>query len=196
MKRTLFSFAFVLAFFAMAPVSAHARGEHQTNPEDDIHVMIVPVIGYQSLDRSYPYDHHEGMLTYGARVVVGTYRLAGEGELQYGSASESFASPAISTDTSLLQVRLGARTIVPIIEEFQLIFRAGMQGSHYSNDVSSIDPTTGNSVTASDSPAWQFRPYVGAGVIFYLFKALSLSVEEVYVVDTSWETAFGFRLFI
>jgi hypothetical protein len=188
--KTLASLSFVLVLFA-STLSIASATETERDPADEVHVLIEPVIGYQSLQRDYPIEHKEGMLTYGGRVVVGTYRLAGEFEMQYGSASETFAAPtAVATTSTLLQARLGARTIVPLIQELHLVFRAGMQGFHYSNEV------TIGTTTTTDSPAWQFKPYVGAGVILYMFKALSLSVEEVYVVDTSWETAFGFRLFI
>jgi hypothetical protein len=77
-----------------------------------------------------------------------------------------------------------------LIEEIHLVFRGGLEGYRYSSQIK--DGVT----TVSDSPNWKVEPYVGAGVIFYFFKSLSLSVEEVYVVDTGTETSFGFRLFI
>ena len=171
--------------------SARAQEENtRKDPAEDVHVLIEPVIGYQSLERTYPFAHNQGMLTYGVRLVIGTYRLAGEGEFQYGSATENFSNPTVSDETTFYQARVGARTIVPLIEELHLVFRGGLEGFHYSNAISN------GTTTLTDSPAWKFEPYVGAGVILYMFKALSLSVEEVYVVDTAWETSFGFRLFI
>jgi hypothetical protein len=173
--------------------SAFADENTSENPDDtqQVHLLISPVIGYQTLERTYPYHHNEGMLTYGARVVVGTYELAGEAEVQFGSSSESFNTPPVEIDTSFTMVRLGARKVFPVSDPVHILTRAGMEGYHFSD---TYNYSYQNSTP--DSPAWQFRPYVGAGLIFYLFKSLSISVEEVYVIDTSWETGFGFRLYI
>ena len=191
--KILFCTLFTFALLAQTN-PAHAA---ESNPDDtpQIHVLIEPIIGYQSLERTYPYDHNEGMLTYGARVVVGTYELAGEAEVQFGSSSESFNNPPVEIDTSFTMVRLGARKVFPVSEPVHVLTRLGMEGYHFSNTYNVVNPDLSTSST-SDSPAWQFRPYVGAGLIFYLFRSLSFSVEEVYVVDTSWETGFGFRLYI
>jgi hypothetical protein len=188
--KRLIQFIFLVILFAVLAPAQLANAQTETSPADDVHVLIEPVIGYQSLQRTYPFDHKQGMLTYGLRVVVGTYRLAGEGEFQYGSATENFSNPTVTDNTSFIQARVGARTIVPVIEQLSLIFRLGMEGFHYSNEISNA------TTTITDSPAWKFEPYLGAGVNFFLFKSLSLSVEEVYVIDTSWETSFGFRLYI
>jgi hypothetical protein len=173
--------------------SALADENMSENPDDtpQVHLLIAPVIGYQTLERTYPYNHNEGMLTYGVRVTVGTDKLAVESEAQFGSSSETFSNPQVSVDTSFTMVRLGLRKVFPVSDPVHLLTRVGMEGYHFSNTYNDgVDPST------TDSPAWQFRPYVGAGLIFYLFKSLSFSVEEVYVIDTSWETGFGFRLYI
>ena len=192
MNRSTLLLSFFLLFSNVAPTIAHAEPDEANSeaPTEKVHVMLGPVVSYQSLQRDYPYSHRQGMLTYGGRLVVGTYRLAGEFEMQYGSATENFPDSGVSTNTTLTQGRLGVRVIRPLIEEIHLIMRAGMQAYRFSNDVSV------NSVTVSNSPAWSYRPYLGTGVILYFFKALSLSVEEVYVVGSSFETSFGFRLFI
>jgi hypothetical protein len=182
----------ILALLAFIAFSTSTFAESKDGGGEKVHVLIEPVIGYQVLKFTYPYEHHQGMLTYGGRVVVGTYTLAGEFEMEYGSVEENFLSPNIKNNTSLLQTRLGPRMIFPLLDEVHLVTRAGMQGYKYSSDT--LDNVSGGITSSSQS--WQFRPYLGAGFLFYFFDALSLSVEETYVVDTSWETSFGFRLFI
>ena len=156
----------------------------------DAHVLIEPTFGYQSISRTYPTAFAEGLITYGIRVVVGTPRLAGELELQYGSANATISSLNETTNTILVQGRLGPRTVVPLSEEFQLIFRGGLQIFRFSDDITNSTSTTWYTESVS------YEPYIGAGVNFFLFRSLSLSVEEVYVLNTSFETGLGFRLFI
>lgn len=187
--KTLLALVIGLGCLFSSQSWAQAAAQFQENA---VHITLSPIIGYQSLQRTYPYTHTQGMLTYGGRLVMGTYELASEFEIQYGSASETFPNnnPPVNVDSSFLQARLGARKIIPLIEEISLLGRAGMQAFHYSNDI------TLNGVTKTEQPAWQYRPYLGAGVIFFFFKSLTLSVEEIYVVGTSWETGLGFRLYI
>jgi hypothetical protein len=179
-------------FFILLAISFslfHSVSFAEENSIEDIHFMIAPVVGYQWLERSNPYSHTEGVLTYGARVVLGNYRLAGEAEIQYGTASETFPQTTTIT-TTYWQARVGPRTLVPLVEDASLIFRAGLEAYRY------YDTINANGVVSTPSNSWTYEPYVGTGVIFFLFKSLTLSVEEVYVLDTAWETSVGFRIFI
>ncbi len=186
--KQLVTLSLILSAFLFSSFTFAEEGKKHSKGEE-IHVLIEPVLGYQSLSRSYPYDHHLGMLTYGGRLVVGTYDLAGEFEFQYGSATESFTNPDLSIETSLMQAKLGARTLYHLVDGVHLIFRAGEQGIHFSNTIRS------SGATIENSPAWIYRPYVGTGVIFFLLHSISLSIEETYVFDTAWQTSFGFRLY-
>ncbi len=177
-------------FVAFSGSASFAAQESLENHASDIQVLIEPVLGFQSISRNFPVSYNEGMITYGFRVAVGTSRLSGEAEFQYGSTNDTLPLPGVTTNTILVQGRIGPRTLLPLSEGFQLIFRGGLQIFRFSDDLSDATSTVWHTQSVS------YEPYVGAGVNFYLFHSLPFSLEEIYVLDTSFETALGFRIFI
>jgi hypothetical protein len=184
--KTLLSWATLFSLASFFITSAQALEQDTT-----FHFFLGPVIGYQSIQRTYPVAHTQGMFIYGIRVVAGSELIAGEAMYIHGSASETFNTPTFSeVDTSRDEIRVGPRTIFPILETVQLIGRAGMQAAH--------DNFTTNTSTSSfsTSPNWQFDPYVGAGVNWFIAPQFSIGIDVTYIFDNELETALGFRLYI
>lgn len=190
MKTIIFLLLVVPALaFAQSP-----RPQKKVNTEEsyetEFHLLVEPVLGYQFVKRTYPYSHNEGMFIYGVRAVAGSQLITGELLYNHGSATETFAQPSITAESSRDIVRLGARTLLPVARWIKILFRAGEQASHDSFTYTSTN------VTVVNSPAWQFTPYAGTGAIFHFIPELALEIEGTYMFSGDLETAMGFRLYI
>ena len=180
-----------LSLIALSVLFAGAAfAESLEKPDEEMRLLIEPVVGYQFLSRSFPESYTEGMLSYGGRVVYGGENLAGEFEFQYGSSSESFPDLNETSNTIYVEAKLGARKVLPFQENIHLLLRGGLQASRFSDQIGS------SGVSSWYTQSVTYEPYVGVGLLFNFFKSLTLTVEETYVLSTSIETSFGFRIFI
>lgn len=179
----------ILMLLLLVPSLVWAQSKRSA-PEDEFHLLLEPVIGYQIIERSYPYNHTTGMLLFGGRLVLGSQRLAGEFLYTHGSSSETFSNPQQTVETTRDAFRAGPRTIVPLEQWVSLIFRAGMQGY---KDEFSIRSASG---TVTSTSGWKYNPYTGVGLILRVFSGLTLDLSGTYIFNGDIETSAGFRLYI
>ncbi len=120
---------------------------------------IHPIIGYEKVQRSYPVDHSNSRLIYGARLIVGPSLLSVEAEATTGQDKKNFPDQNLTLKETVYNGMLGLRSSVNLAL-INVYVRAGGHIRKTEREV------TENNITTKTTPASYVSPYAGVG--FYV----------------------------
>jgi hypothetical protein len=156
---------------------------------------LEPIIGFEHVQKLAPSPHVKNRLIYGARIIGGTPRLAGELEYTRGTDRELYPESDLSITETADRGKLGLRSGYDLGEIFRFHLRAGGQLSRVRRD------RTQGGVTSRDWDEPDLSPYAGAGISVRLADALDASAELVVVVrdfgdlsQNEYQTTAGFQV--
>ena len=157
-----------------------AAGDAHALSTGGLSFSITPIVGYERVQEIVPKPHTKDRLTYGARATAGLPIISLEVEYTQGQSSEDFRpSPDLMTKDSAQNLKVGARTKIPLTSMIHAIGRAGVQATKDHHE-----ETVGGVTTAVDQPI-VYKPYAGVGFSVGLTPKIA-ATGEIVAVFNKW----------
>lgn len=141
-----------------------------------ISYKVEPIFGYEQSYRSTPTAHTTNVAVYGIRFVLGTDRLAFEGEYTKSEDTENYSLAPQKITNKNDEFKFGARSTFNYGNLFFFVARAGLQATN------NIQETTSNSLTTSTQKPLSYAPYGGALVGLHLGRYFTTSLSSTVVL--------------
>jgi len=158
------------------------------------YLTIMPITGYERVQKLSPTVHTTDRLFYGVRVLFGPPLLSAEAEVTQSKDTETFASQGLVILDESNQAKLGIRTSISLAKFGYWYLRAGGSARE-----TVITKTTAGTTTKSE-PAVRINPYAGTGLSFRLMNNFSLNAGVTVIFadypkkDHEYQTSLGFAI--
>ena len=163
---------------------------------DDFHVTLVPIVGFEHVQKIAPQVGSTTRFVYGARATAGYFFLAGELEYTHGDDTARDSTTGISDRNVDEKIKIGARSSYALASMLTLTGRAGVQASQNRHVVT---PSGGAASSVTSPIAWD--PYAGAELSAHLAESISIQGGIVVVFTdlkdlskNDYQTTLGFTL--
>ncbi len=166
----------VLAFFFFALVARADIVVSGSSSLRNLGYSLEPLVGYEQVYRSTPTSHTKTRSFRGLRLIVGSDKLAGEGEYTKGEDTENFSVTPQSITNKDDVFMVGARTTWLLRGNLFVGLRGGGLAARNINEMT----TNGNRTSTESSP--QYSPYVGVQLGWRFAKNFGVSISSVIIM--------------
>lgn len=138
-------------------------------------VEIIPIVGYERIQKLVPTPHTKERIVYGARLITGLPLISAEVEYTRGTDNEDFPELRLFTKDETDKVKLGLRSVIRLVGIVYAFGRAGGQAKKNKHT------ETRNGVTTVTEDPIYVHPYIGAGVRARLGRNVRFEADFTFI---------------
>jgi len=165
--------------------------------ENNNYLTIMPITGYERVQKLSPTVHTKDRLFYGVRILYGPPLFSLEAEYTQAKDTETFATQGLLIKEDSEQAKLGIRSSIGLTTFGSWYLRAGGTARK------SVVTTVKNGVSTLAEPAIRVNPYAGTGLAFRLQSNFALTAGVTVIFSDypkkgadEYQTSLGFSISI
>lgn len=135
-----------------------------------MNIQIAPLLGFETVYRSYPNPHTATHQVLGARLIIGYDRIAGEAEYTQGTDTENFATAPETVKFTEEKLKLGLRYSMKLTSLFVVQGRLGGQAKKIKTE------SISGGISTTDEQPIKYDPYAGLAAGVHLGPKATINV--------------------